>query len=388
MVKRLLTSIIVLVLAVGNLSVPTKAEEISDKERAIAVIDNLIVELKEIGYDKFDSDVLNQTLSDSYLWREKYKNILENIKVNDNSLRTYDGVYNTFIFGNIGGLPGANVGIDNNYGLITENYYYCYLSELLIFEKILKEEGLFTIKEIIDGSKNIDTFNSLDYYIWLRNTGLTFTYYINKDFVSSAQKTYIWNTLMQVGPKAVNEGHYEFEDNTYKYIYTTKSERLDDFVKCLELLDEELNNPFMSKIDVSVVVNGNTQYDQYQTELNVDKDVTQNTNNTNSKTNNSATTNKGTTNSKISVAGKKVSELKLVGKKGKVKISFAKLQNAKSYEIQISTNKKFKKAKTYTVNKTSKTIKKLKRKKTYYVRVRAVSGNTKSKWVKKKIKTK
>ena len=39
--------------------------------------------------------------------------------------------------------------------------------------------------------------------------------------------------------------------------------------------------------------------------------------------------------------------------------------------MQYSTNKKFKKAKTKTAKKTNLTIKKLKKKKTYYVRVRA-----------------
>lgn len=76
----------------------------------------------------------------------------------------------------------------------------------------------------------------------------------------------------------------------------------------------------------------------------------------------------------------------------------AKVQNTriKGYQIQYSTNKKFKKAKTKTVNgykKNKITIKKLKSKKKYYVRVRTIlkiKGKTSySKWSKTKtVKTK
>ena len=76
----------------------------------------------------------------------------------------------------------------------------------------------------------------------------------------------------------------------------------------------------------------------------------------------------------------------------------AKVKNTriKGYQIQYSTNKKFKKAKTKTVNgykKNKITIKKLKSKKKYYVRIRTVlkiNGKTSySKWSKvKTVKTK
>ena len=385
MVKRILAGIMVLLLTMGNISIPTRAEDISDKEKAIAVIDNLIVELKELEYDKFDSEVLNETLSDSYLWKARYENVKRNIKINNDYLISYASSFYPDGFGS----PSyyiSEVRFYNNQGDYSYNSYNMYLAELLFFESILETGKIKSINELITDSKKLtDSYDDVNYYLWLYNIALSLNEKYNYDFVIQARKTYIWKTLANVSEKLDDQGHW---GENGEYIFYSKSERIDDFVKCLVLLDEELDNPFMSNIDVSVVLNGNTQYDQYQNELNVDKDITQNTNNTNSKTNNSATNNKGTTNSKISVAGKKVSELKLVGKKGKVKVSFAKLQNATSYEIQISTNKKFKKAKTYTVNKTSKTIKKLKRKKTYYVRVRAVSGNTKSKWVKKKIKTK
>ncbi len=58
----------------------------------------------------------------------------------------------------------------------------------------------------------------------------------------------------------------------------------------------------------------------------------------------------------------------------KVKLTFKKIKGATSYEIKISTSKKFKKGtKTYTTKKLSKTIKKLVAYKKYYVKVRAVA---------------
>ncbi len=92
---------------------------------------------------------------------------------------------------------------------------------------------------------------------------------------------------------------------------------------------------------------------------------------------------KGTTISKVKVAGKK-----------KITVTWKKqtAKGIKGYEIQYSTDKKFKKdVKTVTVNKaktTSKTIKKLTPKKKYYLRIRTFkkSGKQKiySKWSKAK----
>ena len=58
-------------------------------------------------------------------------------------------------------------------------------------------------------------------------------------------------------------------------------------------------------------------------------------------------------------------------KKFKVKVIWKKLTNISGYQIQYAPNKKFKKAKSKTVKSTSAMIKKLKKKKTYFVRVRA-----------------
>ena len=67
----------------------------------------------------------------------------------------------------------------------------------------------------------------------------------------------------------------------------------------------------------------------------------------------------------------KVASNSIKNTKGKkLTAKWKKVSGAKGYEVQYSTNKKFKKAKTKTTKKTSLTIKNLK-KKTYYVRIRA-----------------
>lgn len=74
----------------------------------------------------------------------------------------------------------------------------------------------------------------------------------------------------------------------------------------------------------------------------------------------------------------KVKKVKLTAKKKSLKISWRKVSGAKKYEVQVALKKSFKGAKKYTVKGTSKTVKKLKAKKKYYVRVRAIktSGKT------------
>lgn len=67
-------------------------------------------------------------------------------------------------------------------------------------------------------------------------------------------------------------------------------------------------------------------------------------------------------------------------KKKSVVLKWTKIDGAKSYKIQYSTNKKFKKAKSKTVKKTTVTVKKLKSKKTYFFRVCYVSAAGKGNW--------
>lgn len=76
----------------------------------------------------------------------------------------------------------------------------------------------------------------------------------------------------------------------------------------------------------------------------------------------------------------KVEGLKLKNVKGKkIKVTYNSVSSADGYQIVYSANKKFKNSKKNTVNKTTKTISKLKKGKTYYVKVRAykLSSGTK-----------
>lgn len=76
-------------------------------------------------------------------------------------------------------------------------------------------------------------------------------------------------------------------------------------------------------------------------------------------------------------------------RKGTISVKWKKIKDAKKYKIQFATNKKFKKAKVRICKKTSYQIKKLRKGKTYYIRVRAVNGKKQGKWSKaKKVKIK
>ncbi|MCH5251941.1 MAG: fibronectin type III domain-containing protein [Lachnospiraceae bacterium] len=89
----------------------------------------------------------------------------------------------------------------------------------------------------------------------------------------------------------------------------------------------------------------------------------------------------------------KANKVKKKAKKATATLKFKKVKGIKKYQIEYSTKKNFKVARCETVKKNVYTIKKLKKGKKYYVRVRAVKTNSVgvtvySKWVKKSVKTK
>ena len=121
--------------------------------------------------------------------------------------------------------------------------------------------------------------------------------------------------------------------------------------------------------------------------------------NTNSQTSSFGTGNAGkkqSTSSKT-VKVKAPSKVKLTsaknGKGKKLTVKWKKITGAKGYQLQYAMNKKFKKKKSVQTKKTKYTIKKLKKNKTYYIRVRAYKMNGRKKvygkWSKvKKVKIK
>ena len=381
--RKLLSMVLVVALSFVNVSVARAADEPTDNEKAIAIIDGFIQEMEELGYESFNSDVINTELTDSYLWAKRLENAKKNIVINDSlSLTNFCSYLDNTIYYYL--LEGYRVDLNN---LGKKNYYYYYYSQLLFVEGYIQGKTTYSLADLINRGKVLpDDYDTLDNYMWLREIIFMF----NEDFsrynlFSAAKNTYIWGTLCNNMEECIRQ--YTRNENGNGYVYTTKSERLDDFIKCLELLNDELENPFMQAMTVNVKVD-KTAYDKYtEQKLNVTPAKSSNNSTTTSKTNTTTNTdNKVVVN--VSVAGKKVSNMKVVAKKGKIKVVFTAMQNATKYQIQVATNKKFKKALKYTVTKPTKTIKKLKRNKVYYVRVRAISGKTKSKWVKKKIRTK
>lgn len=85
---------------------------------------------------------------------------------------------------------------------------------------------------------------------------------------------------------------------------------------------------------------------------------------------------KNTTTAKKTV--KMVTGVSLKVKKKKINIRFKLISNVSKYQIMYSTKKSFKNKKVVTVKSGNVTIKKLKRKKTYFIRVRAISKNGKA----------
>lgn len=69
----------------------------------------------------------------------------------------------------------------------------------------------------------------------------------------------------------------------------------------------------------------------------------------------------------------KVKKVSVKSKKSQITVKFAKVKGVVKYQISYSLDRKFKKAKKVSTKVTSVTIKKLKSKKTYYVRVRAMA---------------
>ncbi len=67
-----------------------------------------------------------------------------------------------------------------------------------------------------------------------------------------------------------------------------------------------------------------------------------------------------------------------------VVIKYRRVRNAKKYQIQYAKNSKFKKAVIRNTKKLTFTIRKLKKGKKYYIRVRGINGEKKGKWSKVK----
>ena len=124
-----------------------------------------------------------------------------------------------------------------------------------------------------------------------------------------------------------------------------------------------------------------------------DTEPTTNGDNPTTKADNPTTKMNNQTKAALEKKPKRITVIKAAkAKKKMVSITWKRVANASQYQIQYSLSKKFKKAKkfrtkTVTTSKNKYTIKKLIKKKTYYVRIRAINNKTVGQWSKiKKIK--
>lgn len=136
------------------------------------------------------------------------------------------------------------------------------------------------------------------------------------------------------------------------------------------------NNTFKYKTAVSETDTNNISSPENSTNVTVPEKTTT----TQSLSDN---TNKTVEDNKITSLAK-VSGVKGINKKGKkAYITWKTVNNAKNYELQIAGKKNMKKiTKSVNIKGTKTTIKKLKKNKTYYVRIRAINGDIKGKWSK------
>ena len=123
-----------------------------------------------------------------------------------------------------------------------------------------------------------------------------------------------------------------------------------------------------------------TQDNKEETEKTQDNTITNNNNTSNSSEDNSEDTVRKTTELKViepeTIQKSKITLLKN-NKKKAFTVKWKKIDNSKGYEFQYALNKKFtKNKKSKSTNKLTLTIKKLKKDKTYYVRVRAYNPDS------------
>ena len=214
----------------------------------------------------------------------------------------------------------------------------------------------------------------------------------NSDKLSAEQKESIVGTLNEAKNIASS-----IKVSTMNTVLSANT-ALDETAK-KEIMDIVGNINTDGIIDTGDNTNTNTDTDttpEKKDETKADDDKTTdkatNTKNKDSKKTNPDTINdsQDTNSDKPVLKTLKLNGLKVKKGKKKITITYKKLKGYK-YNIQVSTSKKFKakNTKEYMTSKTKFTVKKLKGKKTYYVRVRAINDNVVSSWsktVKVKIK--
>lgn len=366
-------------LVISSVDVPVKAEqEINGEkyynvEEATNIIDNLIVEGEGIEDSHFEYQYLQDNpLCDAALWIKKlnYTNVgvlitEEQYKdaINPSSIHFYEGG----VYYYVGLSCWANINDSN------QNNKYRYLAVLYVNKiRLAYGFGQMPIVYLYNLMTSVKEHNTVECYIW----ELLYDY-------TPKPNTYITETF--------NNYYMSYYYMTYgrESWLSYTDEKLDNAKKLLiesfEIMLQEAEEPYLDTsptagVDISNMIDAMKKAASYK-KTSTTKKTSSTSTNTTSKTG-------AKTSSKIVKSLNKVTNVKLSSKKKQIKVKWTNVVNAKSYEIQVARNKKFKNATVIKTKKTSKTIKKLKSKKIYYVRIRAINGKVKSKWVKKNIKTK
>ena len=381
--KKILSCLLAACLVISSVDVPVNAEEVIDGEiyysieEATNIIDNLIIEGEGIDESHFAYQYLKDNpLCDANLWIKKINYLRIRIHTDKNQSETYYGGegYGRVIYNQ----NETQYYVEVKYSLNLSGGKYDkqrYLAGLYYY-KIIFSYGFekLPITYLYNMLKNIKEHNSLESFIWQKLMGYTII-----------PDTYITNTF--------NEYLYDYrcvscyeDDSSWcdgfsrNDLNKLKSLLLESF----EIMLQEAEEPYIDTsptagVDISNMINAMKKAADTK-KINSTKK---------SGTNGSTSTNTSSKTNNITVKSlTKVTKVKLSAKKKQITIKWDKVANAKKYEIQIARNKKFKNATGIRTKKNSKTIKKLKSNKKYYIRIRAINGKVKSKWVKKNIKTK
>lgn len=210
-----------------------------------------------------------------------------------------------------------------------------------------------------------------------------------------------WFYKIELLPEAISEpytGEKHYQDDYYEVTYNVWDEKTD--TEETPVTDNP-ETPTDTGGNAGTTYNGGyvapepISFEEFKkkyakTDTGTNVDVNTNGDITTTTTGQTATGDNGKTYDIVSTDEKaEVTAKNIKGKK--VKIAWEKIAGTKKYEIKISTNKKFAKktTKTYKTKKLTYTIKKLKKGKTYYIKVRGLNGEIKWKWssvVKVKVK--
>ena len=386
--KKFISCFLIACLMVANLNNYVGAETVIGEntyysiEEATNIIDNLIVEGEGIDESHFTNQYLQDNpLCDAALWKKKldYTRFRIHTSKEQSAIyyggdgyanRTYDSNNNLYYYVSItcsSYSKSGNDGTKNKSGNLAGLYYY-----KIIFSNKFDRIPIAYLYNML---KNTKEHNSLECYIWQKLMNYT---NIPDTYITETFNGYLGDYRRLT---------YDNYDNINGYTQNDLDKLKSLLLESFEIMLQEAEEPYLDTsptagVDITDMINAMKKVASTKKTNDANKSGS---NNSTSNTDNKA----GTKGNNNTVSGlKKVVFAKMTAKKKQVTIKWNKVVNAKKYEIQISTNKKFKKATIIKTKKTSKTIKKLKSNKKYYIRIRAINGKNKSKWVKKSIRTK